>query len=116
MAKIKYLSLSNLAIFISKLNIFQNNSQMIAYVLLSRCSLIKTSWVFSLQDLAVLNLPFVLAADRRIGMVVVDDIASGYQLARMEHGGLAFGRFVNNRLTQIIQACTVNLHESTFAI
>ena len=58
----------------------------------------------SQQDLAVLNLPFVMAAHRKIGMVVVDDITCGYQLARMEQGGIALGRFINNRLSQIFQA------------
>merc|ERR1712029_511930 len=55
-------------------------------------------------ELAILNLPFLRSAKREIGMIVVDDIADGYQSAKMDQGGIAFGRFLNNRVAQLLQA------------
>jgi len=60
-------------------------------------------------ELAVLSLPFALNASRNgrgcdISMVVVDNIGTGYEEARQEQGGLAFHRFVGQRLANLTKA------------
>jgi len=55
-------------------------------------------------DLALLNVPFLLAADRKIGMVVVDNLVCGYQDEKLFRGGITFTKFSNERINSIVQA------------
>ena len=101
--EILFLNLEHPSVALSKLssNLADKKSAREAYNRRVHCIHIFDNDQF---DLTLLNLPFLLASNKSVGLIAVDNIGTGYEIERYENGGLAYGRFISQRLESLLQS------------